>query len=132
MAENEHWTPSRTARQVGPWLLWFAVLGGSLAWAVHLLLSWGVVELACLRGHGSVLGLSLTTFTALCVALPLAVTLAATALSWRLWRGSGGPEDVPTRRARFLAGLGLAMNLLAVAGIAFGGAALVVLDTCAT
>ena len=34
-------------RKAAPWLLWFAVLGGAVAWSAHLLLGWGLEEIAC-------------------------------------------------------------------------------------
>ena len=34
-------------RPVADWLLWFGVLGGAIAWLLHLLLSYGVSEFGC-------------------------------------------------------------------------------------
>ncbi|HEX2298281.1 MAG TPA: hypothetical protein VHH34_07160 [Pseudonocardiaceae bacterium] len=135
--DNESRTPSRPARRVGPWLLWFAVLGGSLAWALHLFVGWAVLELACLRGHSTVLGLPLRGFAALATGLPLLLAVAATGLAWRLRRrcGPSGGEEQQDRalgRARFMADVGLALNLFAVAAIVAVGAALLVLEPCAT
>lgn len=40
---------STTAMQspIADWLLWFGVLGGAMAWLLHLLLSYGVSEFGC-------------------------------------------------------------------------------------
>lgn len=126
--------PSRTARRLGPWLLWFAVLGGPLAWALHLFLAWGAVELACLGRRSEVLGLPLRGYVALVTVLPLLVALTATALAWRLRSRLARVHDDDRRRERagFTAGVGLALGLLAVAAIAGGGAAIGVFEPCLT
>jgi hypothetical protein len=117
---------------VGPWLLWFAVLGGSLAWAVHLFVAWGVAELACMDGNSEVLGLPLRGFVAVATGLPLAVALASTGVAWRIWHAPGEVDDDRAgQRARFLAHVGFALNLFAVAATVFGAAALLVLEPCA-
>jgi hypothetical protein len=150
---------------VGPWLLWFAVLGGALAWAFHLLVAWGVAELACMNGETEVIGLPLRGFVGLATGVPLAVALAATGLAWRVWRAPADPDgdrsghdastphsdrsahdaadqgrggrpasdqgDRSVERARFLAQVGFALDLFAVAATIFGAAALIVLEPCA-
>jgi hypothetical protein len=126
--------PSRSARRVGPWLLWFAVLGASMAWAAHLFVAWGVVELACLRGHDTALGLPLRGLVGVATVAPLLVALGATALAWRLRRrfARTREDDRRLQRAGFLTEVGLALNLFAVAMIVLGGVALLVLEVCAT
>ncbi|OZM77198.1 hypothetical protein [Pseudonocardia sp. MH-G8] len=132
VAENGHLPPA--ARRVGPWLMWFAVLGASVAWALHLFVAWGVVELACASGRDTVLGLPLRGLVLVATVVPLLVALAATWTSWRLRRriAQSDTDDRRLQRAGFLAGVGLALSLLAVATIVFGGAALLVLEPCAT
>jgi hypothetical protein len=136
VAGNERAAPSRAVRRAGPWLLWFAVLGGSMAWAGHLFVAWAVVELACLHGHTTVLGLPLRGFDAIATGVPLLIAVGATALAWRLRRQGAddrtGSGDRARHRARFMADLGFALNLLALAAIMAGGAALLVLEPCAT
>jgi hypothetical protein len=126
--------PSPAARRLGPWLMWFAVLAAPLAWAVHLFLAWGVVELACLRGNEAVIGLPLAGFVALAVGLPLVVAVAGAAVGWRLRRRlpNATEDDLRQQRARFLAGMGLAMALLSIVMIVWGGAALLVFEPCTT
>jgi hypothetical protein len=129
-------TPGRNAGRVGPWLLWFAVLGGMLAWAFHLLFAWGVAELACMNGETEVIGLPLRGFVGLVTGVPLAVALAATGIAWRVWRAPADPDgdrsgDRSVERARFLAQIGFVLDLLAVAATVFGAVALIVLEPCA-
>jgi hypothetical protein len=146
---------TRSARRVGPWLLWFAVLGGMLAWAFHLLFAWGVAELACMNGETEVIGLPLRGFVGLATGVPFVVALAATGIAWRVWRAPAHPDgdrsdhdastphsvrggrpasdqgDKSVERARFLAQVGFVLDLLAVAATVFGAAALIVLEPCA-
>jgi hypothetical protein len=142
-AGQEQPTPARSARRVGPWLLWFAVLGGMLAWAFHLFLAWGVAELACMDGATEVIGLPLQGFVGLVTGVPFVVALAATGVAWRVWRAPAHPDDDRSgqdasnqgdrsvERARFLAQVGFVVDLLAVAATVFGAAALIVLEPCA-
>lgn len=117
--------------------MWFAVLGASVAWALHLFFAWGLVELACTGGRNEVLGLSLRGMVAVATVAPLLIALAATAVAWRLRRRIAGAEpttgadDRRLARAGFLAAVGLALNLLVVVIIVFGGLALLMLEPCA-
>lgn len=88
-------------------LLWFAFLGGPVAWSAHLLASYPLVPVACERA--STLPLNLVT---LATALVAAASAAAGAWGLRRLRaaeapgGGGGLGDAP-RRARFMARFGL-------------------------
>ncbi len=123
-----------TVRLVGGLLLWFAVLGGAVAWAVHLFAAWGIEELVCSTGHEQVAGVPLDTAIAIACGLPGAVTLAALATSVVAWRRiRRGDERIPPERlsrARLLAVVGVWSNLLFVAIIAFDTVALVVIPVC--
>jgi hypothetical protein len=129
-------TDSPRTRRVGALLLWFSVLGGAVAWAVHLTAAWGTEELTCAAGHRSISGTSLVLVLALMSAIPGAVALAALAVSWRAWRQTsryrddGGGRRLD--RARLLAVVGLAANLLFVAIISFDAVALAVVPPCQT
>jgi hypothetical protein len=68
--------------------VWFALLGGHMAWSFHLLLGYFVLVMSCYPGLGfrllgmngfSVLFLALTLMTALLAA-------AATVAGWRTWQ----------------------------------------------
>jgi hypothetical protein len=122
---------SPRTRRSGALLLWFAVLGGGVAWAVHLLAAWGTEELTCAAGHRSISGTSLVLVLVVMSAVPGAVALAALGVSWRAWlQTSRDREDGRLDRARLLAVVGMAANLLFVVIIAFDAAAIAVIPPC--
>jgi hypothetical protein len=126
-------TESAGTRRTGGLLLWFAALGGALAWAVHLIAAWGTEELTCGSGHRSISGTSLTVVIALMSAIPGAVALAALGVSWLAWRRIRRAGDgAHLERAGLLAVVGMAANLLFVTIIAFDAAALTVFPPCQT
>jgi hypothetical protein len=124
------------ARRAAPWLLWFAVLGGATAWTVHLLVAWGLEEIACGSASRStdVLGVPLAAAITAATLLPLAVAVASLVVAWRLWRRTAGDPDgqVPMRRASFMALVGLWADGLFTLGIVYGAVALLVIRPCAT
>jgi hypothetical protein len=133
---------SGPAAAVGPLLLWFAALGGGVAWAAHLLVGWFLVEvIACAPAathRGQVLGLSLSSvIVLLTVALGLVAAVAAL-LAWYAWRrlsgGAGGVRSAgrAAGRAGFMALVGLGMDLLFLAIIVLSGVALAYLGPCTT
>jgi hypothetical protein len=127
---------SPRTRRAGALLLWFAVLGGAVAWAVHLMAAWGTEELTCAAGHRSISGTSLTVVLVLMVAIPGAVALASLAVAWRAWRQTRGIRDGDGERrldrARLLAIVGISANLLFVAIILLDAIALAVFPPCQT
>jgi hypothetical protein len=88
---------------VGLWWLLFGAFGGSLAWAVHLLLSYPLVPHICATGWEWALHL-ITLVTAL-------VALAATWVAWRAWQQLRKNDQAmarrPGRRSRFMAFFGI-------------------------
>jgi hypothetical protein len=70
--------PRHTNELVSPVALWFGILGGPLAWAARLLLSYPLVGVACAQGAGLVLHLV--------AGVTLAVTVAAGLVAWRGFR----------------------------------------------
>lgn len=128
--------PPAAAREAGAWLLWFAVLGGVVAWAGHLAAAWGAVELGCYPRESTVLGLSVRGFAAVATVVPLLVALAslAAALRFRTRQlAPGGTDEVAeprAGRAEFMAHVGLWLNVLAVLMIAFGGLAVIWFAPC--
>ena len=127
-------TPSQRAHKIGGLLMWFAVLGGAVAWAVHLIVAWGVDELACQSGHTSVAGVPVRGVVGAGVVLPALVTLAALALAFRAWRRASAArrsdDDPHMERAGMLALLGVCANLLFLSIIVAGGAAVLVFAPC--
>jgi len=135
-------------RRAAPLLLWFAVLGGAVAWTAHLLVGWGLEEIACspVSAGPQVLGVSVTVWIGVLTVVLGAVTVAAGLLAWRFWReegatdpnariepGGGDPEPeelVRSGRAGFMALFGLAANALFLLMIVYGGLSLLLLRPC--
>jgi hypothetical protein len=135
-------------RKAAPWLLWFAVLGGAVAWSAHLLLGWGLEEIACspVSAGPDVLGVSLTVWIGVLTVVLGAVTVAAGLLAYRFWRqsgaadpntriepGGGDPEPqslIRGGRTGFMALFGLAANALFLLMIVYGGVSLLLLRPC--
>lgn len=140
--------PGRRAGLIGGLLLWFGVLGGALAWTVHLLAAWSIGELVCAAGSAEVAGVPLRYVIGLTVLIPAAAAVAALAVTWLAWRRtepgragrwrtapdagppSAGTVDHALGRARMLALVGLASNLLFLTIIVLGGVATLVFPPC--
>jgi hypothetical protein len=132
-AEDTRTAPPEEARSIGGLLLWFAVLGGAVAWAVHLILAWGIDESACARGESHALGLPLRGVLTLSVVLPGLVALAAlgaAVLAWRRLRGAAPEAGRRVQRANFMAVFAVWADLVFLAIIVFGGIAVAVLPAC--
>lgn len=112
--------------------LWFGALGGAIAWAVHLVVLYPLVDVAC--ATGSVLLLHAVT------ALTLAVALAAALSCRRFGRvsrgGSGEPagdgDARPRQRSRteFMARAGLWLDVLFAVAIVAEWIPVLLLDPC--
>jgi hypothetical protein len=104
MSRTEPFVPSAddVPAQPSGFVLWFAVLGGIVAWVVHVMAEASLVELS--RSHPAV-GWTLRGLTG---GLALVTALAAW-LSWRIWAGARAAEDegTPAGRTAFLGLLGL-------------------------
>jgi hypothetical protein len=114
-------------RQAGLAHLWFALLGGQVAWSAHLLLSYLLVSLACGPGPRLVTlgvdGYRLLLWLLLLATAALA--LAATVVGWRAWR-----QPSATGWRRWLALVGFLLSGLGLATILFQGLPLLFLDEC--
>jgi hypothetical protein len=127
--------PTRTDPPlVGALWMWFAAIGGAVAWAVHLFVAWGVTETACLAGHSAIAGFPVKAVVAAATVIPLLVCLSSLGAAWWM-RHQTSPHrlDGDTERggrARLLSGVGLWANLLFTAVIVFDGVALLVFPTC--
>jgi hypothetical protein len=119
---------------LGGLLLWFAVLGGVLAWAVHLFAAWSVDELACASGHQDLAGFPISAAVGVSVAVPAVVAVAALAASWLALRRTGrvrsAQADRAVGRSYLLAVIGVFLNLFSVTSIVLGGVAVLVLPVC--
>ena len=126
-------TPTKSARKAGGLLLWFGALGGALAWAVHLIAAWGIVELTCVSGHRSLGDVPIRAAVAIGVVVPAVVTLASLLVSWRAWRQASRAErgdDPRMQRTGLVALIGVCADLLFLTIIIAGGAAVLVFQPC--
>jgi hypothetical protein len=126
-------------RLAGGLLLWFAVLGGALAWALHEIAAWGTDELVCANRTERVAGAPLSLVLTLMVVIPLAVAVAALVTACVAWRRLAsaqrraepdGETDRRLSRAGMMAMVGLVSDILFVAIIVFGGAGVLVFPPC--
>jgi cytochrome c oxidase assembly factor CtaG len=95
--------------------LLLGVLGGPIAWSLHLLVSYPLVPLACRRG--SDLPLHLVT------AVTAALALASGVLAWRAGRGARG-------RDRFMADAGFLLSAGFLVAVLAGGLPVLLQDPC--
>ncbi|MEU2613739.1 hypothetical protein ABZ570_19435 [Micromonospora sp. NPDC007271] len=127
--------PDSRVRLAGGLLLWYGVLGGGVAWAVHLLAAWSLDELACAAGAESISALPLWQAVGLAVVLPGLVAVGSLLVAVLAWRRTAGAQAAGTTgraydRSRMLAGLGVWANLLFLAIIVLGGVAVLVFPPC--
>ncbi|MCU1463561.1 MAG: hypothetical protein JWO37_3636 [Acidimicrobiales bacterium] len=112
--------------------VWFAVLGGIPAWAVHILFVASMARYTCVHGRTWVLHLA--------TAVTAAITIAAIALSANLVRvarnaGANDPEDEaasPDARLLFLGTVGLLIGSINLLLIVLEGAYVPFLNRCVT
>lgn len=128
-----------TGPRLSPVLLWFAVIGGPVAWSVHLLVSWSTMEVACLTPTpGAVLqrgpapGPPASTIVYLATALPWVVSVLALLVALRLRRRSRNVDaDVLAQgRVGLLLVIGITLDLMSIAAITGGAIGLLVLEPC--
>lgn len=99
-------------------VLWFALLGGGVAWTLQLLLAYVVSEFGCLSGLGEkpAAGLTLVAWLLIGVSLgALALASAATLTAARIrreLRGRRRDEAEGVRTAAFSGDLALVTNLV--------------------
>lgn len=132
-------TPHTAERRIRPVLLWFAALGGAVAWAVHLLLAWSALELGCLGSSAgeaqqrvNSVGTPLLTYVAGVTGVPLLVAIAATVAALVLRSRLSGLhlDDLAYERTKLMITVGIVLNLMSVAALIGDGIALLVLEPC--
>lgn len=99
---------------VSGWRLWFALLGGAVAWTGHLMLAYAISEFGCTSGIGrrSVLGVSAVSWMLLLMSAAM-IALAAWAYATaggvgRGARGTSHPDEHST--AEYVAHFGRIAN----------------------
>ena len=129
-------TTTRLGLRAAPWLLWFGVLGGSVAWSMHMLVDWGIDETVCRSGHDAIGAVPLSALLQGLVPLFLVVSLLSTAVAFRLWRrlkDAVTEDDVEALRLRlagFMALVGFAANVTFVLILAATAVAVFILPAC--
>jgi hypothetical protein len=127
-------TSTARGRRLGQALTWFGVVGGAVAWTVHLIAAWAIDELTCLAGHTSVAGVPLVAVMWIAVLVPALVAVAALAISALVWRRESAAarrrEDRGYGRTGMLGLVGLGANALFLSIIIAGGVAVLVLPVC--
>lgn len=129
-------TPTRLGLRAAPWLLWFGVLGGAVAWSLHTLVDWSIDETTCRSGHTSVNGVPLRPLLAGIALFFVVVCALAVVVAYRQWRRlDGAPADdeiqaMRQRRAAFMAVIGIWGNLLFLVMIVCSAVAILVFPAC--
>ncbi|GAA1801116.1 hypothetical protein GCM10009682_23480 [Luedemannella flava] len=127
-------TTRERGRKLGGLLMWFAVLGGAVAWAVHLIITWAADEVTCQAGNDTIQGIPLRVVVGAGVVVPALIAAAALLMAWRAWRttraAAGEDDDPRLARASMLALVGVCADTLFLLIILAGGAAVVVLAPC--
>jgi len=128
MALTLHSHPGRPfslVERVGSPAIWFAFLGGPLAWTAHFLATYGFVYVTCATGLGLLLYLPTL------VAVP--VVVASGIVAWRLWQrplSDPGTSRFSEARTRFFGLASLIMNAIFLLAILLQGASPLFLDAC--
>lgn len=130
---------SRPGLRAAPWLLWFGVLGGSVAWSLHTVVDWGIDETTCRSGHSAIGPIPLTPLLLGISLFFLLLTALSTVVAWRHWRrlqaardaeGVQGLLELRRDRAAVMALVGFVMNIFFLMMIAFSAAAVIVFPAC--
>ena len=124
------------AETVGSWRLWFAVLGGPLAWITQLVLAYSLEEwFSCAPSTsevGAVLGIDVRSVAVAITVVMGAVALAAGLAAWSCLRAAPDGTDDDERRIRWMAIAGIMNSVLYGAGILAAVVPPLVLDVCET
>lgn len=111
-------TPQRLGLRAAPWLLWFGVLGGALAWTAHTLVNWSIDETTCRSGSTHLAGIPLKPLLIGTTLAFLLVSVIATGVAWRQWhslRDAAGDDprsELRLQRAGFMALVGFGANVV--------------------
>ena len=111
-------------------VLWFAVLGGPLAYAVQMGAGYWLAEAQC-SPTGGMWGISLGTWGLVVGAVAAAVALAAGLTALWLFRGAGDYKGTPPPgRIAFLAIVGMTVSALFGALILMSAAGILTFQVC--
>lgn len=111
-------TKVRLGLRAAPWLLWFGVLGGAIAWSGHTLVDWSIDETVCRSGHTELAGVPMRPVLIATTLAFLLVSVVATVVAWRQWQvlhaaeGADPVSELRLQRASFMALVGFAANVV--------------------
>ena len=122
--------------RAAPWLLWFGVLGGAVAWSLHTVVDWGIDDTTCRSGHSSIGSIPLNPLLLGISLFFLLITAASTVVSWRHWRRASsadalqGLKALRNDRVHLMALVGLVMNVFFLMMVLFGTIDVLVFPAC--
>jgi len=138
-APNRHPSPQR--HRVGPWSMWFAILGAPVAWSLQQLVNPPIFEHGCfpkdvplaepIWRNGSSVAFSVE-------AAAIVVCVLAGIVAWRNWLRTRGEKEgsghhlleAGDGRARFMAMVGLICSGLFLLAVVFCTGLLVLVPPC--
>jgi hypothetical protein len=111
-------------------LQWYALLGAPLAWAVQLVLGYGLTEAAC-GPAGSRWGIGMDAWEGLIFALAALVAAGGWGAAAAIHRAvTRGELDAANGRVEFLSTIGLAVGAIFLALIVSTGTGVLALEEC--
>ena len=140
-----HAAPTRRPRKIPAPVMWFAVLGGVVAWSLQILVTWSVMEVTCITPistdlvdqHGGSPSAAAWTVAIAGMAVPWVVAVLAFLTGLWVHRRlrsyqdeEPSPDVLAGSRTSFLIVLGHFLNLLSVAIITASAVALWGLEPC--
>ena len=129
----------RTRPKVGGPMLWFAVLGGISAWAMHILVAWSFLEVACLTPgrtttlqFGGTPGLTASLVAYVATGVPWLVSLLAflACLRLRSTVRRAGEDLLSGERTHLMIVIGIFLDLFALFALTGSAVGLFVLRPC--
>lgn len=115
-------------------LLWFAFLGPPAAWTLHLVVGYGIEEIACSPGTvgQDILGLDTEVLIAAVTAFA-AATAAAAGVAGLLVHRRASRGRIPDARGRlaFMSGAGVLASVIFLVIILLGGLQILGAESCA-
>lgn len=84
----------RGSQRIPSLWLWLGAVGGPAAFALDRLAAILLVSEGCRTGGSRILGLTPSQMLVVAItAVTASIAIAAGLVSWRIWRGTGRPED---------------------------------------
>ncbi len=118
---------------VKSWQLWFSLVAGTIVWMLHLMIVYPLTSLTCEWGWfpfmvGALSGLQVIQLVVTVIAAVITIVAGYFAFQSRRRLGNGGMPD--TSRHRFMAWLGLALNIMFTALIVISVIPILTLPPC--